>query len=121
MLAKANKPNILDQNHLVVFLREQLLEMNARVLFQALKHLGIHAGHAVRGLAQPIPIRVFSDSKEDLPDGPPDTVQIDRRGGRQSRGFQLVFVAADVARNPPLPSPFKACSVEFLAILNYPS
>ena len=78
MLAKADEANVLDQDHLVIFLREQLSEMATRVLMQALEDLGIHPGHAVGRFAQALPIGVFADGEQDLPDGTANALEIHR-------------------------------------------
>jgi hypothetical protein len=76
MLAHAAKADVADQDDFVVFLGEELLRMNARVLLQATKHLGIHPGHARRGLDQPFAIRVFANRCQNLANGPLDSRKI---------------------------------------------
>ena len=70
VLAKADEPDVFDQHHLVVFLREQLFEMAAGILMQALEDLGIHPGDAVGRLAQPLAVGVFAHGQQDLSDRP---------------------------------------------------
>ena len=41
-------------------LREMLLQVDPRILVQPRKDLGIHPGHAVGSLLEPLPVRVLT-------------------------------------------------------------
>ena len=70
VFAEAHEPDVLDQDHLIVFLREQLVEVNARILLQALEDLGVHPGDALGRLTQSLAIGIFTDRQQDLANRP---------------------------------------------------
>ena len=45
---------------------------------KAFEDLGIHPRHAIGRLSQPLAIGVFAHRQQDLPDRPPDSVQVHR-------------------------------------------
>src|SRR5438128_2082997 len=83
------KADVLDKDHLIVFLREGLAEQLARIPVQAGEDLGIHARDARRRLAQPLTLRVFADSQENLAYRGLDAGMIDSRGARPVLGREF--------------------------------
>jgi hypothetical protein len=52
--------------------------MLARILMEAFEDLGIHARHAVGGLAQTFALGIFADGEQDLPDRPSYSFEVNR-------------------------------------------
>ena len=81
VLAHAVEADVADQYDLVVFLRKELLQVDAGIVVQAAEQLGIHPCHTARRLSQPLAIRVFAHGGQQLPYGPLQPRQVDL-GGR---------------------------------------
>ena len=99
MLAHAVEADVAHKDHLIVFLGEEFLEMHARVVVQAGKEFGIHAGHAGRRFAQAFAVGIFADGSEDFAHGALDSQLVDGRVDRCAVFLgEFVGQAADVRR-----------------------
>jgi hypothetical protein len=96
MLAEALEPNILVEDHLVIFDGECLRQVDPGILVQPLEDFGIHPSHAVRGFDQSFPIGILADGQENLADGASDPFEIHVRRGTAAQLGGVAF--RDVAR-----------------------
>ncbi len=77
MLAARREFDVLDDHHVVVDLRERLLEMPRRIRVQSGKHFRIHPGYPVGRIEQSFAVGVFTDRNQDFTDSLSDPGLID--------------------------------------------
>lgn len=67
MFAHAEKVDVFDDDHLVIFDREQrTVQEMIDIALVPLRHKSQGFGHSLRGLEKPIPTRLFTESEEHL-------------------------------------------------------
>lgn len=76
VLAHGIERDIVHDDHLVVMLVEERLEMDGRVLVQAAEAFLVHTSHAGRRFQKPFAVRVFPNAFQDQANALLDLVQV---------------------------------------------
>src|SRR5579871_1022949 len=82
VFAHACETNVFFQHHLVVLLRELLLQMLTRIAMHAGEEFRVHAGHTIWGFDKPFAVGIFSDRQQDFADRRTDALLVYRCADR---------------------------------------
>ena len=87
VLAAAPHLDVLDQHQLVVAEVEDGGQHRLRILAKPAEHLRVRPRNALRGIAQSVPIGIFTDPDQDLPyrGDDPGMIKLSYRGGEMNR------------------------------------
>ena len=77
MFTHTAETDVTNQYDLVVFFGKELLQMLTWFAVQTTEHFRVHAGHARGSFDQPLPVRIFTDGCQNLPDRSLDTWEVD--------------------------------------------
>jgi hypothetical protein len=97
VFAKALEADIANDDHLIVFLGENLSQMGSRIFVKSLEDLSVHPRDPIRRFEEAFAIGIFADRDQDLADRVPDPFEIDAWDGFPDCG---VFVKLPVTRLP---------------------